>query len=204
MGAAKAGAGQGVSEPETYGGLSDEIEKLANGDFDERVKAFVEERVALALRIRSGPSDALAGRPDVKQRLKGISDQQLAAWLEAETITDRGAAQLADKVRARFSEISSQEAAEWARGLLASPVHRLARALVRADFYFSWRCANRGSNPKDLFDDMYHVLNAIYCDFYATKEPGHAQYGGLLLTTDTKVAIYDCKTPVGEWIESLS
>jgi hypothetical protein len=70
--------------------------------------------------------------------------------------------------------------------------------------YYNWRCANRGSNPKDLFDDMYHVLNAIYCDVYATKERGHAEYAGLLLTTNTKVAIYDGRTPVGGWIGSVA
>ena len=45
--------------------------------------------------------------------------------------------------------------------LTASPACHLSRALVRADLYYNWRCANRGSNPKDLFDDTYDVLNAI-------------------------------------------
>jgi hypothetical protein len=80
----------------------------------------------------------------------------------------------------------------------------LSKALVRADLYYSWRCANRGSNPRDLFDDMYHVLNGIYCDVYATKEPGHARYAGLLLTRNTKIAIYDGQAPLGQWIEALS
>ncbi len=189
---------------ETYGELNTAVEKLANGHFDERVKAFVEGRVALAARIRSGPNDALAGRPDVQQRLRGISEQRLAAWLDTEAITDRGAAQLANQITRRFPEAPAGHADEWAAGLLASSTYRLARALVRADLYYSWRCANRGSIPKDLFDDMYHVLNAIYCDVYATKEPSHAQYAGLLLTADTKVAVYDGNTPVGEWIKAMS
>jgi hypothetical protein len=189
--------------PEGYSALSANIERLANGDFDEPAKAFVEERAALAPRIRSGPVDQLDRRPDVRQRLKSISAEQLGAWLQAETMTDRGAGLLADHVRRRFSEASPLDAAEWASGLLVSPTCRLSKALVRADLYYNWRCANRGSNPKDLFDDMYHVLNAIYCDVYATKEPGHAQYAGLLLSPSTKVAIYDRQTPVGEWIEAL-
>jgi hypothetical protein len=100
-------------------------------------------------------------------------------------------------------EISSVDAAEWALGLLESPMCLLSKALVRADLYYSWRCANRGSNPRDLFDDMYHVLNGIYCDVYATKEPGHARYAGLLLTRNTKIAIYDGQAPLGQWIEAL-
>jgi hypothetical protein len=119
-------------------------------------------------------------------------------------MTDRGATQLAAQITRRFREASSEEADKWASGLLASPTYRLARALVRADLYYSWRCANRGSNPKDLYDDMYHVLNAIYCDTYATKEPGHAKYAGLLLTPNTRVAIYDGQNPVGEWINALA
>ena len=125
-------------------------------------------------------------------------------WLQAETVADDpGAAILAGHVR-RFSEASPLDAVECALGLLDSPDCRVARALVRADLYYNWRCANRGSNPKDLFDDMHHVLNAIYCDVYATKESGHAEYAGLLLTTNTRVAIYDGRTPVGEWIEALA
>jgi hypothetical protein len=190
--------------PQGHSTLVSNVQALADGEFDERAKAFVEERAALAPRIRSGPINQLERRPDVKQRLKDISAQELGAWLHAETDTDRGAALLADHVRRQFPEASPLDAGEWALGLLASPACRLSRALVRADLYYNWRCANRGSNPKDLFDDMYHVLNAIYCDVYATKERGHAEYAGLLLTTNTKVAIYDGRTPVGGWIGSVA
>ena len=158
----------------------------------------------LAPRIRRGPIRQLELRPDVKQRLKGVSDQQLGAWLRSEALSDQGVALLADHVRRQFSEASPEDASEWALGLLGSSSCRLSAALVRADLYYNWRCAHRGSNPKDLFDDMYHVLNAIYCDVYATKEPGHAQYAGLLLTQHTKVAIYENQTPVGTWIVGLT
>jgi len=190
--------------PQGYSALKSNIGALANGGFDERARAFVEERAALAPRVRSGQADQLERRPDVKQRLKGISTQRLGQWLQAETITDLRVALLADHIRRQFAEASPLEAREWALGLLASPSSHLSKALVRADLYYNWRCANRGSNPKDLFDDMYHVLNAIHCDVYATKEPGHARYAGLLLTTNTRVAICDGRTPVGEWIDALA
>jgi hypothetical protein len=37
-------------------------------------------------------------------------------------------------------------------------------------FYYNWRCARHGSNRPDLIDDMFHVLNATYCDVYVSKE----------------------------------
>ena len=51
---------------------------------------------------------------------------------------------------------------------------------------------------------MYHVLNGIHCDVYATKEQGHTRYAGLLLTRNTKVAIYDGQAPLGRWLKALS
>jgi hypothetical protein len=68
---------------------------------------------------------------------------------------------------------------------------------------YNWRCANRGSVPKDLIDDMYHVLNAVYCDVYASAEAGQAEYAHLLLTPATRVAIYDKLLPVDEWMVNL-
>jgi hypothetical protein len=190
--------------PEGYTALGSNVDLLAGGKFDERAAAFVEERTALALRTRVGPIVQLGLRPDVKQRLSDIPDSEVGEWLRSETFTDRGASLLAGHVRRQFCEASPEDAREWALGLLASPICRLSRALVRADLYYNWRCAKRGSNPSDLFDDMYHVLNAVYCDVYATRERRHAQYAGLLLAGDTRVAIYEAGTPVGDWIVSLA
>jgi len=75
--------------------------------------------------------------------------------------------------------------------------------VIRSDLYYNWRCAHRESVPKDLIDDMYHVLNSVYCDIYTTAEKGQAEYAHLLLTSNTKVAIYADASPVDRWIESL-
>lgn len=189
--------------PVGYSALKSNVDLLADGKFDERAAAFVKERTALALRTRAGPIAQLGLRPDVKQRLEEISDAEVGKWLNSETFTDRGAGLLAGHVRRQFGEASPEEASEWALGLLASPICRLSRALVRADLYYNWRCAKRGSNPSDLFDDMYHVLNAVYCDVYATRERRHAQYAGMLLAADTRVAIHERGTPVRDWILSV-
>ncbi len=84
-------------------------------------------------------------RPDVKQRLVDIPDAEVGQWLRSETFTDRGAGLLAGHVRRQFGEASPEDASEWALELLASPICRLSSALVRADLYYNWRCAKRGS-----------------------------------------------------------
>src|SRR5260370_16353003 len=86
---------------------------------------------------------------------------------------------------------------------LQSPISVASKGVVRADLYYNWRAANRGSNPPDLMDDMLHVLQAIYCHFYVTEESKQNQYASLLLTPATQVAVYDHVEPVGTWLESL-
>jgi hypothetical protein len=74
---------------------------------------------------------------------------------------------------------------------------------VRSNLYSNWRAANRGSNPADLLDDVLHVLQAIYCEIYATGEAKQAEYASLILTPNTTVAIYDQSVPVDQWLLSL-
>jgi len=79
----------------------------------------------------------------------------------------------------------------------------MARALVKADLYYNWRCANYGSVPRDLMPDLYHLVNAVYCDIYATAESKHARLAPLVLTSKTSVAIYDESGPVDDWLVGL-
>jgi hypothetical protein len=100
----------------------------------------------------------------------------------------------------RLATKNPRELEEYAAVLLAQS-KRFAKGVVRSDLYYNWRCANRGSVPKDLIDDMYHVLNAVYCDVYATREEGQAEYAQLILSPKTKVAIY-AGGRIDRWIES--
>jgi hypothetical protein len=51
---------------------------------------------------------------------------------------------------------------------------------------------------------MYHVLNATYCEVYATAESGQTEYARLLLTDKTKIAIYeDGQESLEEWLVAL-
>jgi hypothetical protein len=135
--------------------------------------------------------------------LKSIPPVQLDQWLHAEGTSKAGVKILAVHIEGRFPEVPEVQTLEYATALLAPSPKRFARGVVRSDLYYNWRCANRGSVPKDLIDDMYHVLNAVYCDVYATAERGQTEYAHMILTPQTKVAVYPGGTPIDDWIESL-
>jgi len=106
---------------------------------------------------------------------------------------------LTNHILRRFPDVPLDEASEYATALLSKQM-RFSTAMIRCDLYYNWRCANRGSVPRDLIDDVYHVLNAVYCDLYATAEANQGEYAHLLLSDNTRVAIYDRKTPIDEWL----
>jgi hypothetical protein len=189
---------------EDYVLLSREVDKLANGGFDERTAKFVEEQSAFASNIRSSQIRRLGSRPDARQTLKNVSPEELDQWLQTEASSPAGSADLKDHILRRFPEATEPEAMEYAIALLASPASRMARGLVRAGSYYVWRCAYRDSVRKDLLDDTFHVLNSVHCDVYATQEKRQEEYAGLLLTASTRVAIYDSQTPLDRWLQGLA
>jgi rRNA-processing protein FCF1 len=193
-----------ILSSDDHGKVKREVAKLANGTFDERADTFIAGRIASAETARRNQAQHLDRRPDVREKLKTVLPENLERWLETETMTTTGAALLAEHIQRQFPEAPPGEVSSSAPALLALPSYRVARGLVRADLYSNWRCAHRNSNPRDLVDDMYHVLNASYCDVYATKEDKQSKYARFLLTSRTKVAIYDGQTGVGRWLEMLA
>ena len=187
--------------PENYGEFRRDVEGLAGGDFDERANEFVRVRSSLGLTARSGPAGQL--RNDVSQRLRGVAPADLERWMETEIMSPQGVTILTEQIRRQFPEAPLEEAVSWAVPLLTSPTCRLARGLVCADLYFNWRWVHRGSLPRDLYHDMYHVLISTYCEIYATKESRQAEYAGLLLTPRTRVAIYDGQNSLDGWLAAL-
>ena len=177
--------------------------KLASGELSERGGKFLQEQGDFASSTRSGQIEHLNRRADIKQYLKGVSPENLEQWLQKETTSPAGVRILTHHILRRFPEVPAEEAVEYASALLTPPSKRFARGVIRSDLYYNWRCAHRDSVPKDLIDDMYHVLNSVYCDVYATAERGQAEYAHLLLTSNTKVAIYADGSPVDQWIENL-
>lgn len=189
--------------PEEYGALRVEVGKLAEGILDERTKSFLTSRKEFSKSTRDGQRDHLKNRKDIRKRLRAIREDQLEGWLSEQILRDDGAAVLTSHLVRIYDGLSVDLAILNALALLRHPASRIAKGVVRADLYSNWRCANRKSNKKDLVDDMYHVLNASYCDFYATAEPKQAEYAPLLLTRWTRVAIYAGDAPLGDWLLSL-
>jgi hypothetical protein len=187
--------------PENYREFRRDVEDLADGNFDDRANEYVRVRSSLGLTARLGPARHL--RSDVAQRLRSVAPADFERWMETEIRSARGIMLLTEQITRQFPEAPVEEAMSWASPLLASPVCRLARGLVCADLYFNWRWAHRGSVPKDLYPDMYHVLISTYCDVYATKESKQAEYAGLLLTPGTKVSVYDGRDLLHGWLEAL-
>src|SRR5262249_37137784 len=170
---------------------------------DKRAEDFIAGRKRFSQSSRAEQKNHFDGKEHVRDLLKAVSDDQLEAWLDKEMLTDSGSAILASHLLRMYDGLSAETALRTSHDLLRIPASRIAKGVVRADLYFNWRCANRGSTPNDLTDDLYHVLNASYCGFYATAEPKQAEYASLLLSAWTSVAICDDSVSVDAWLLSL-
>jgi hypothetical protein len=180
------------------------VEKLASGGFDDRTAKFIERQRGFASDIRLGQKRRLENNADAQRFLKNVPSDKVEQWLDAEMRSPSGRENLKDHIRRRFPEAAEIEAMEYASALLDSPASPLAKGLVRAGSYYMWRCACRGSVPADLFDGMYHILNSVHCDVYATQEKKQTEYAKLVLTTSTRVAVYDSGTSLDKWLEALA
>lgn len=178
-----------------------EVEKLSSGVVDDRAKQFIEDRSQFAADGRANQNTHFISRKELKQRLCAIPPANLRQWLIKETLTPYGADILYRHLERMVGPGPTPEYASW---LLHYPAANIARAVVRADLYSNWRCANRDSNPKDLMNDMLHVLQAMYCDAYVTGEKRQSEYAGLLLTSNTRVTIYKRGIPVEEFLLSVA
>jgi hypothetical protein len=177
-----------------------EIAKLASGLVEDRVKEYVPRRIKEAEETRDKQIAHLAARPKVKAALLARKKAELDGWLRINALSPIGAEIVCDRMHAMLGPDPTYD---YALAVLLSPSGHIARGLVRADLYYNWRCAHGNSVPRDLMPDMLHVLQAIYCDVYVTAEIDQAKYASLLLTPRTKIAIYDAKTPIDQWLMSL-
>ena len=183
-----------------YDALKTEVRSLSEGIVDQRAQTFVSERMAFTKETRKGQKSLMEKRPDMRARLLAIPENRLTAWLDQEVSSDGGAIILKSHLMHIFDSTNEDAAYSTALGLLQHPASRMAKAVVRFDLYSAWRCAHRGSNPRDLLDDMYHVLNAAYCDVYATADAGQMKYAPLLLNRWTRPENYDGTTPLADWL----
>jgi len=184
-----------------YRNMQEEVDKLSRGTFDERAQQGVESRMQLAASERAAMNGQYSIPSILKARLSIISSTALEQWLRKE-VKRVGRILLKERLRVRFPEWNGKQLTIVAKKLLASSRCPLSRAVVRADLYANWRTAQSGSMTRDLLPDLDHVVTASYFDVYATMEAAQAKYAPLLLK-NTRIAIYDGKVPVAEWLESL-
>jgi hypothetical protein len=189
--------------PADYVALVAEVAKLANGIVDNRAQAFVSNRVASARTLRTNQKALFMSRPDMRAVLLAVPQKGLAVWLNEQMLGDAGATLLTGHLIDVYRSTDRDAAYSTAQGLLGHKASRIAKSIVRADLFSAWRCARAGSSPRDLADDLYHVLNASYCDVYATADTGQMEYASLILSQWTKPAIYDASKPLADWLLTL-
>ncbi len=180
------------------------VDHLSIGEISDRELEHIEKRMAIRAFDRQGVIRFLEGNPDVRRDLLAVSPELFPHWLKREAGTYSATDYLTGQIHSYFPEHPGEEALEYARALQTATANRVSKAMIRRNIYFNWRCAHRGSIPKDLFPDSSHVINANYCNVYATKESGQAEYASLLLTPSTRVHIYDSQKPINEWLLSLT
>lgn len=181
-----------------------ELGRLSKGDVTKHAKTFISERSAMAERTRLEQAQHLQNHSQTKELLKRIPDGKVKSWLHGQLQAPVAVRLLTDHIMRRFPEATNAEAAEYATALLKTSTGRIAAGLVRADLYYNWRCAHREFNPRDLIDDIYHVLNSTYCDVYATAEQKQSEYAALLVTGGTAIAIHDGKSALDRWLLDLT
>jgi hypothetical protein len=178
-----------------------EVEKLADGIVEGRVRTFLEERKQFAKDTKAQQAERIIESDKLREYLRAISEDELATWMPQETLTTSGVSTLYQRFLLRAGPGRTPQ---YVHSLLSFRLADASRGTVHADLYSNWKCARDGSNRLDLADDMLHVLQAIYCDLYVTEESNHLRYAPFLLTSRTRVEIYrDRSVPIDQWLLSL-
>jgi hypothetical protein len=180
------------------------VEHLAIDQLSGEEVARINRRIALRNFDRRGVSDFFAANPALVRAYQTITAEQFPSWVAQEARTIRGTQYLASQIQQYFPDESASEISEYAHYLQTATASRISMGMIRRNIYINWRCAHRGSVPKDLFADSTHIVNANYCDVYGTAERGQFEYASHLLTPLTRVCIYDPNAvSIHEWLLSL-
>ncbi len=184
--------------------IQGEAEALSRGQFKSEWGQHVRLQTSASKSVREELRLKLTTDTRLANRFRATKPEQLRDWVGSEAKLPIGKSILTGHLGRHFPDIPTEELAEYSDALLADERHRVAHALVRAELYYHWRCAHRGSNPYDLLDDMYHVMNSAYCDAYATAEPKQREYAEVLLPSGPAFLHYDQKENLAEWLKSKS
>ena len=184
-----------------YQELVKEVDKLEQGVFDSRAAQFIPLREADAKQSRADLYAHIEDRPHLKRKLAAISSGSVSRWIAREM--KHSARRMLTGHLAKVINGQSLRELTWLAGrLLGSSRYRVSHAMVRSDFYLNWQYCQTGALGKDVPDDNYHAVNASYCDFFATTDPGLAHYMSHVLT-QAKVELYDRNLPLANWLVAI-
>jgi hypothetical protein len=175
------------------------VEKLSKGDFDSGALQLVLERKGAARDTRTMTKAHLTARPKLTSILRQVSSPNLPRWIARQATSAKGRAVLAGHLQTEFPSNALNELSHTAKRLLASRRYRVSHALVRSDLYVNWRCAHNGSLRSDVPDDIFHVVNASYCDLFVTTDRDQASYV-IHALNHSKVLLYDKTEPLSKWL----
>lgn len=184
---------------EDYSHLRDEVRKLADGTFDPAASKFLHDRRELAQSTRTEVAEFVARRPALREQSAKFAFKD---FLEHSHPVDR-LRLLRGHLEKEFPTTQPEILTQAAVGLLVNPCFRVAHTMVKADVYITWRTARAGTLARDVQDDCYHLVNACYCDVYATKDEPLVQYAAQVIGP-TSVRLYEGDVPISDWLLGLA
>jgi hypothetical protein len=187
-----------------FAGFKKVVNRLASGGFVQQDREHLRFQKQWAEGCREASANISKQFPHTIKRFKEISGEGLAEFLHKESMTLDAVAFLIPAVRNAYDQFSPEQIDKTARKLLTIPAKRFARGCASAGLYNQWRFVNFGSVPKDIPEDITHILDSVYCDVYATSEAKQAEYAHMLVTTNTKIKLFQNECPIDEWIVNLT
>jgi len=165
---------------------------------------FISNRKMKVADLRTNQMARLANSPALLARMKAVAQIDLKPFLDVESKSLQALRILDFHLRNVFPDLPWAIVRELSNILLHSGIAPFTHSLIRATLYMNWRSANFGGLASDVPDDMYHVLNATYCDIYATGEASQG-YATDLLASKTSFKVYprDKAVTIDDWLVSL-
>jgi hypothetical protein len=165
---------------------------------------FISKRKMKTRNLRVNQMEHLGSRPALSARLKVIPREQLKSFLDAESTSSQALRILDFHLRHVLPGLPSGELRRLSNMLLHSGSAPFAHGLIRSALYMNWRAANHGGLAPDVPDDMYHILNATYCDIYATGEAKQSHAIDLLASrTLFRAYPWSESVAINDWLVSL-
>jgi hypothetical protein len=182
-----------------YINMANEVFKLADGNFDTHARGFLSNRNNLRTESRNKVAEFARQHPELKAC---SAETSFGEFLKTVNPIDLVKV-LIGHLREEFPRTEDSVLVEVAAALLRNPRFRVANTMVRADIYTTWRAARAGSLARDVLDDCYHLVNASYCDVYATKDYLQCSYAPIVLS-ETEVRYCAGIVPIARWLLAVA